>query len=377
MSLEQFLTSLEQDEAGASSDDSLKLLSGISRTEAHRLTALWTAWDESMVLDVVQALQRISGTNPGVEFDTVFKAGTASPIDEVREICVRSLSGSTDLELVTLFIGMLENDDSNKVRCVAAETLEGFADLANDRRLPAPYSRRVVDALAKAVTTDVHPVRGKALISLAAMPRFDATRYISMLHESTVDDDPTFAYVVAAMGKSGDRRWLPEIENALDSLDACVRGAAAKAFGAIAEDDDVETLNEPLDDHVLEVQLAAVAALKTIGTPSARNMLKMAEKSSEPAVQEAAKSSLAALKDEDELIFAVSPTMLDRGLYGAPFAGDGHERDLTRYDAPTQEGWANVDSEGQELDIAPFSDDIGEDMEDYFESDEFFQSSNN
>ena len=377
MSLEQFLTSLEQEEAGALSDDSLKLLSGISRAEAHKLTSLWSTWDDSQVLETFESLQRISTSSRGSEFDTIFKASASGPIDEVREICVESLRGSTDLELVTIFIDLLKNDRSQKVRCAAAEVLEGFADLASDRRLPASHTDRVLEALASAVTQEAHPIRGKALISLGSMPRFDSSPYITLLKESTRADHVEFEDVLAAMGKSGDRRWLPDIEDALNSFNAGVRAAAVKAFGAIAEDDDVEVLNEPLDDHVLEVQLATVTALKTMGTPFARNMLKVAEESSEPAVQEAAKSSLAALNDEDELIYAVSPAMLDRGLYGAPIAADGQQRDLARYDAPTQEGWAHVDSEGEERDIAPTAEDIGEDMEDYLESDEFFKSSNN
>ena len=144
------------------------------------------------------------------------------------------------------------------------------------------------------------------------------------------------------------------------------------AFGSIANDDDVESLSEPFDDHVLEVQMATVKALENIATQSttldprasgAREMLALAVASSEPEVQQLAQAALDTLKADDDLIYAVSPTMVERGLFGVPASATGTARDLSRYDAPTEEGWANVTSEGQELDVPETPEDIGEDYE--------------
>ena len=93
-------------------------------------------------------------------------------------------------------------------------------------------------------------------------------------------------------------------------------------------------------------------------------------------MQQLAQAALDALKAEDDLMYAVSPTMVERGLFGVPAAARNASRDMSRYDAPTEEGWANVTSEGQEVDVAETPEDIGEDYEDYLESDEFFRESN-
>ena len=148
------------------------------------------------------------------------------------------------------------------------------------------------------------------------------------------------------------------------------------AFGNLANDDDVEGLAEPFDDHVLEVQMATVQALGNIGTPQAREMLSLAVSSSEPDIQQMAQTALDLLKAEDDLTYAISPDMVAQGLFGVPMGARKPARDLSRYDAPTEEGWANVTPEGQEVDVAENPDDIGEDYEDYLESDEFFRDSN-
>ena len=92
--------------------------------------------------------------------------------------------------------------------------------------------------------------------------------------------------------------------------------------------------------------MATIKALEQIGTDQAREMLSLAETSSEPEVQELASAALTALKADDDLVYAVSPTMIERGLFGVPASARRPGRDLSRYDAPTEEGWANVDSEG-------------------------------
>ena len=139
---------------------------------------------------------------------------------------------------------------------------------------------------------------------------------------------------------------MPTIEDAFFSDDSRIRIAAVFAFGKIAQDEDVESLSEPFDDHVLEVQMATVKALEEIGTAQAREMLELAVSSSEPEVQLLAQAALDALKADDELIYAVSPAMIERGLFGVPASARGTGRDLGRYDAPTEEGWANVTPEG-------------------------------
>ena len=219
-------------------------------------------------------------------------------------------------------------------------------------------------------------VRGMALRTLAAMRHEDSPDIIDSMFDEAIDDPALMSDVLLAMGESGDRSWLPTVEDAFFSNYPNVRIAAVLAFGSIAGDDDIQSLSEPFDDHILEVQIATIQTLEQIGTPQAQEMLSLAVSSSEPDVQQLAQAALDALKAEDDLIHAVSPTMVERGLFGVPAAARNPSRDMSRYDAATEEGWVNVNPEGQEVDVAETPEDIGEDYEDYLESDEFFRESN-
>ncbi len=377
MSLDHFMNDVAYSGVEVPSQDALKDLSGIDRNDARRFFAWTQDWDAQRMLDTIRKLGAVAAADPSIEFDTVFKAGLMHSKPEIRDECIRQLHGSADADFAAKLADLLAHDDCEAVRCRAAEALAGFSELASDGRLSASRCVLVVDALSASVKSGSPRVKGKALISLAGMPHHDASGLISSTFESSSGDDAMRVDAITAMGKSSDPCWLDDVRGEFDSRSDAVRAAAVRAFGMIAEDEDVWMLDEPLDDYALSVQLAGIEALRLLGGDKARAMLnRRLSSSSEPSVREAAKRSLGVLHAEDELRYAVSPEMLERGLYGAPIGLRGDERDVARYDAPTQEGWARITSDGSEVDVAPNTDDIGEDMEDYLESEEFFRSSN-
>ena len=330
------------------------------------------------VIDTIAELRRAAETDRSLEFDSLFRAAISFPAPEVRLESVRALSEGGSFKIAQSLIAVLERDEVSEIRTAAAQSLHAFSEPAQSRNVSKsaliPYRGH---PLRNAIHVDERIVRGKSLISLAALHDDDAPDFIDTMFDEAIGDGPFMADVLTAMGESTDRSWLPTIEDAFFSNDPIVRIAAVLAFGKIASDDDVESLSEPFDDQTLEVQIATVNALQNIGSPQARDMLGLAaEDSSEPAVQQTAQAALDFLKAEDDLIYAISPTMVERGLFGVPTAGRTPARDMSRYDAPTDEGWANVDSEGEEIDVAETEEDIGDDYEDYLESDEFFRESN-
>ncbi len=361
-------------DAGVS--DILRELSGIDDKQARSMAQAWRDWQLSDVLDTVVELRTVAESDRSLEFDALFIAALSFPAPEVRIEGVRALSNGGSLKIALALLKVLEQDDAAAVRAAASESLHALAEPSQARNIPKTTFSRIASALRRAASEDERSVRGKALISLAAMRDKEAFDLIDAMFDEAIDDPEMMSDVVLAMGESGDRAWLPAIEDAFYSNDARVRISAVLAFGNLANDDDVEGLAEPFDDHVLEVQMATVQALGNIGTPQAREMLSLAVSSSEPDVQQMAQTALDLLKAEDDLTYAISPDMVAQGLFGVPMGARKPARDLARYDAPTEEGWANVTPEGQEVDVAENPDDIGEDYEDYLESDEFFRDSN-
>ena len=366
----------EGSDCDAGVSDVLRELSGIDDKQARSMAQAWRVWQLSDVLDTVVELRTVAESDRSLEFDALFIAALSFPAPEVRIEGVRALSNGGSLKIAQALLKVLEQDDAADVRAAASESFHAFAEPSQARNIPKTTSSRIASALRRAASDDERSVRGKALISLAAMRDEEAFDLIDAMFDEAIDDPEMMSDVLLAMGESGDRAWLPTIEDAFYSNDARVRISAVLAFGNIANDDDVEGLAEPFDDHVLEVQMATVQALGNIGTPQAREMLSLAVSSSEPDIQQMAQTALDLLKAEDDLTYAISPDMVAQGLFGVPMGARKPARDLARYDAPTEEGWANVTPEGQEVDVAENPDDIGEDYEDYLESDEFFRDSN-
>ena len=360
----------------ADASEMLRELSGIDDAQARSIVDAWREWQLSEVLETVVELRNVAETDRSLEFDALFRAATSFDALEIRLESVRALSTGGGLKTAQTLLDVLERDESELVRSAAAESLRAFAEPSQARNIARSTRSRIASTLRRAASAEVQIVRATALKSLAAMRDEEVPDLIDAMFDEAIGDPGMMSEVLLAMGETGDRSWLPTIEDAFYSNDAQVRISAVFAFGNLANDDDVDILSEPFDDHVLQVQMATVQALAHIGTTQAREMLSLAAASSEPEVQEMAKTALDLLKAEDDLTYAISPNMVAQGLFGVPLGDRKPARDMSRYDAPTEEGWANVTPEGQEVDVAETPDDIGEDYEDYLESDEFFRDTN-
>ena len=354
----------------------LRDLSGLGDSQARSIVSAWYGWQLEDVIGTITELQHVSETDRSLEFDALFRAAASFPHPQIRLESVRSLSNGGSIKTAHSLIAVIERDEVPEIRAAAAEALFAFSVLSQARNLSKITLDRIKSALRSAVHFDETIVRGKALKALAALRDEDAPDLIDETFDEAIGDSALMSDVLAAMGETCARSWLPTIEDAFYSDDAQVRIAAVIAFGKIANDNDVDCLAEPFDDHILEVQVATIKALEQIGTARAREMLALAASSIDSEVQQLAQLALETLKAEDDLMYAVSPTMVERGLFGHSPSARSTSRELSRYDAPTKEGWANVTSEGQELDIADIPEDIGEDYEDYLESEEFFRESN-
>lgn len=376
MTLEPSNSPESESDSVTSTSEMLRELSGLEDTQARSIVATWNEWETHDVLETVIKLREVADTDRSLEFDALFRAATTFPTLEVRLECVRALSNGGNVNIANSLIDVLEQDEATQLRAAAALSLSGFSDPSQSRNVPDSALKRIAYALLNATQVDDADVRGKALRTLAAMQHEETPDIIDTMFDEAIDNPVLMSDVLLAMGESGDRSWLPTIEDGFYSNNPNVRIAAVLAFGNIAGDDDIHSLSEPFDDHILEVQIATIQALERVGTPQAREMLSLAVSNSEPEVQQRAQTALDTLKAEDDLMYAVSPTMVERGLFGAPATARDTSRDMSRYDAPTEEGWANVTPEGQEVDVAETPEDIGEDYEDYLESDEFFRESN-
>lgn len=385
----EIIQSVSLEDGEVPSDETLRGLSGLSRADATELTAQWDAQPVSLVRETLARLGEISASDRGVEFDELFTLCLLHDDDEIRECAVVALTGNGDSRMLESFSDLLRNDPVESVRESAALALGAYAELAEDGRLMSHRLEQLCDTLVEATGDASVSVAGAALVAYAGMPAGSPTEVIEAWCDRSADDATMMSYAIAAMGRSGERQWFQDIRAAMDHPSARVREAATQAFGELANpDDDLECIDDLLDDYSLEVQLAAVTALRMLGSSEARELLaKVCANNPEPSVQESALSALLELKDDDDLRHAVTPEMEESGLYGGGGTALERSRDIGRYDAPTEEGWGLMseedyaEAEGDEEDSEELryedieeleeDEDIGEDLEDWYESDEF------
>ena len=373
--VEEFLAAEDVDGIGVPGLESLRQLSGLNRADAAAIVGAWEEWSEEAVGGTFEQLVQLAEVDSGVEFDELFAQCMSQPDDEIRATAVSALTGNGDSQLIEPLCALLLGDSSWEVRSRSAIALGAYAEYADAERISAHRAERILAVLSEAIDDPAPEVSGAALVAYAGMPDSDSNGVIDQVFDPDSDDSEALAFVYAAMGRSSGRHWLSEVLHAFDHPSAQVRRSATLAYGELADpDDDLGCLEAQIDDEDLEVQLAAITALMTIGTQDARTMLtQAAQDTTEPAVRELAEDLLSQLSDEDELSHAVTPEMMEAGLYGGGGTG-AMERDVGRYDARTLEGWADIgeDGEGKPTEDA----DIGEDLEDYYESDEFWRGMN-
>lgn len=348
----------------------LRKLSGITRSDAATLLQQWEEWPHDVVIATVGSLAEMSLTEPGIQFDELFAACLAHPLEDVRAQSVAAVTGNGDSRLIDLLSDLVQSDSSDEVRALAAAALGAYADPAEAGRISPQRVSRMRSILESATDDPSTQVAGAALVAFSGMPGGSATEAIQRNFDPDSEDSTALAFAYEAMGSSSERHWMPDVIDALDHPSPVVRESATKAYGDLADpDDDLAPLETLLDDEELAVQIAAVTALRTIGTSDARELLTYTITStSEPDVRQRAQEAMDQLREDDDLHQAVTPEMMEYGLYGGGGTGTP-TRDVGRYDAPTEEGWAGIGG----ADIGGTEEDIGEDMEDYYDSEEFWR----
>jgi HEAT repeat protein len=103
-----------------------------------------------------------------------------------------------------------------------------------------------------------------------------------------------------AMGRSSHPQWLPTVMSDMGHEHPAIRYEAASAAGLLGDETTVPHLIKLIEDDDLEVQLAAVRALGTIGGSLAKRALNQCLKLDDEALEEAAQAALEDLELDDD-----------------------------------------------------------------------------
>ncbi|MBI4306546.1 MAG: HEAT repeat domain-containing protein [Chloroflexi bacterium] len=308
MGLEEFLAKLP-DRDRPVPYHVLAELSAVSDDDARRLSEIWAAWDSSYLRQIFKRLASLAEDNALYEFDSVFQAGLKNKDAGVRAISVTGLSESSDRRLPQRLAQMLVEDPSEEVRVAAAMGLARFALAACEGKLIRRDYDRIRDALMMALNRkdETRDVRRRAIEAFGVFPLDLTEPFILKAYQS--GDRALQQSALYAMGKSGNRRWLPEITTSLASESAAVRYEAVTALGLIGEEGDIELLVGALEDDDLQVRASALIALGRMGGAAARRILTREARNKNPAIAEAAQEGLEEF-DMGDPLFGDQPGVL-------------------------------------------------------------------
>ncbi len=248
-------------------------LSDLEAEEFNQFRRAWANVGEERRAALVRHMAEIAEENTLVDFTPIFAYLFDDAYATVRQGALDGVWDAIDPALIRPIINLLQTDPSVAVRAAAARALAHYVLLAQWGQIAPGPAAPIVDALLveyERPTTNPE-VKRAALEALASADHPRVPELISDAYEEGSNDMQLSA--LFAMGLNADDRWLPIIDDEMESPSADFRAEAARAAGGIGNPDAIEGLERLLGDEDIEVATAAVYALGQIGSERAVELL--------------------------------------------------------------------------------------------------------
>jgi HEAT repeat protein len=278
-------------------------LYAFSNLEPEQQTLFETAWpaiDPERRRRVARSLVELAEDDIELEFSAVYFFLLKDPDPQIRSKAIDGLWEDESREFLAHLLELVAKDPDEGVREAAALGLSRFAYLAETGKLRERWVKRLREGLFDRLHSDDTEVSRRALEALGYFGQDE--QVIRAVQESyNSDDEVVKASALKAMGRSINKRWLPEIGKELTSPEPALRYEAASAAGEMVADELTQPVIQLCEDEDREVQLAAIWALGQIGGSEASRTLKTLANSDDEGLANAANEALT------ELAFASNP----------------------------------------------------------------------
>lgn len=260
-----------------------------------KLEKTWPTLEIERRQKTVAALVELAEEDVQLNFSAVLLMALSTDSDpKVRGKAIEGLWEDETIEALNKLVFVLANDSDETVRERAAIGLSRFAYLAEVGKLKERFVQKLRNALFAQLETDqISTTVGRRAIE--ALGYFGEEEAVIKLIEKAYASDDEFlkSSALKAMGRSVNRRWLPEIGKELSSNLPALRYEAATAAGELATEELLTPLMRLLNDRDQEVKLATIWALGQIGGPEPTRRLKELVSDENEVIVEAANEALA------------------------------------------------------------------------------------
>ncbi|MBM3926109.1 MAG: HEAT repeat domain-containing protein [SAR202 cluster bacterium] len=267
-------------------------LSNLTSDQVEQFGSTWSEVTPQRRLAIVDRLVSLAQDSAELDFSVVLRRCIEDEEEEVRRRAIEGLWEYEERQLIPVLCRTLQGDSSTKVRATAAMGLGKFASLAEEGKLLRRDGQRIQECLMKSLVNQKEEmeVRRRALESVAVFSANGIADHIKKAYNSSSLELRCSA--IYAMGKTGEPLWLSILVKELKSSTAALRYEASSACGELGEEDAIPHLIPLIGDDDLQVQLAAIRAIGSIGGPLAKKALRRCLKSGDPAVEDAAREYL-------------------------------------------------------------------------------------
>ena len=247
----------------------------LSDLEPEDYSSLSSAW-ESISLRRRQALledlEELHLADDLLCFEEVGRLALKDKDPTLRLLAVRILREYELVDLLPIFVDMIEHDADAAVRSASASALAPYIYMGEVDELSPAKLHQVEECLLRVIKgSDIPSIQRKALEALGFSSRDEVVPLIKKAYES--DDTEWLISAIFAMGRSANKRWNKQVLSKLEHKRPSVRAEAASAAGELEISAAVPQLLEMLEDPDLDVRMAASWALSQVGGEGVRNAL--------------------------------------------------------------------------------------------------------
>ncbi len=252
---------------------------------------------------VAKALVELAEDNINLDFTAAFHFMVKDQDAQVRGSAIEGLWEDESRDWLNKLLELVAKDPDENVREKAALGLSNFAYLAETGKLTDRLTKKVHDGLFEQLNSKDLGVSRRVLEALGYFGQDEGV--IRAIQEAYNNDDELLkASALKAMGRSINKRWLPEVGKEMTSAEPALRYEAATAAGEMSADELTQPVIRLVEDPDREVVLAAVWALGQIGGPESSRTLKALANGDDEVLANAATEALT------ELSFASNPLNL-------------------------------------------------------------------
>lgn len=282
------------------STGALYAFSNMEPEDQARFERAWPAIESDRRRRTITALVELAEDDINLIFNSVYFFLLKDQDAQVRGRAIEGLWEDESRELLARLLEMVAKDPDEGVREKAALGLSRFAYLAETGKLKERWVTRLRQGLFDRLHSDDTNVSRRALEALGYFGQDD--QVIRAVQEGyNSDDELVKASALKAMGRSINKRWLPEVGKELGSQEPALRYEAVTAAGEMSADELTQLVIRLTEDQDREVQLAAVWSLGQIGGAESSRTLKALTESDDEVLATAATEAL------NELAFASNP----------------------------------------------------------------------